>query len=187
MENQVEIINKILYFITESEKLKETKRFAFKSDGEPESTAEHTWRLTLFVALFSTFYPEVNKKEALEIALIHDLAELKTGDIPAIDNVNPEEKAEQEVLAFKSLTALLPTEMADHYNRLFIDYQLGRTKEARLVKALDKAETILQHVQGENPIDFNYQFNLDYGKEYFSDAFLNELRRKLDQSTLDKI
>ncbi|MBO1308303.1 HD domain-containing protein [Enterococcus sp. 669A] len=187
MDNQAEIINQILHFISESEQLKETERFAFKTDGEAESTAEHTWRLSLFVALFCSFYPHLNKAEALEIALIHDLAELKTGDIPAIDQVDAQKKAEQETLAFNSLTAVLPAEMATHYDRLFLDYQLGRTEEARLVKALDKAETILQHVQGKNPPDFNYQFNLDYGKEYFSDPFLKDLRRILDQATSDKI
>ncbi|MEO1773074.1 HD domain-containing protein [Candidatus Enterococcus ferrettii] len=187
MDNQLKDINNFLQFLEESGKLKETKRFAFKKHGEVESTAEHTWRLTLFVSLFCSFYPELNKTDALEIALIHDLAELKTGDIPVIENTDTEKKEHDEQIAFDYLTGLLPEKNATHYNKLFKDYQTGRTKEARLVKALDKAETILQHVQGENPVDFDYQFNLEYGKEYFNDSYLKELRKILDQLTLDKI
>ena len=49
--------------------------------------------------------------------------------------------------------------------------------ESRLVKALDKAETILLHNQGENPPGFDYAFHLDYGKRYFDDhPLLRQLR-----------
>jgi CDGSH-type Zn-finger protein len=49
---------------------------------------------------------------------------------------------------------------------------------------LDKAETILQHNQGANPADFDYEFNLTYGAEWFrDDALLRRLRRLLDAET----
>ena len=52
------------------------------------------------------------------------------------------------------------------------------------VKALDKAETILQHNQGKNPPDFDYAFNLTYGASYFKgDPRLEELRSILDAET----
>jgi len=52
------------------------------------------------------------------------------------------------------------------------------------VKALDKLETILQHTQGLNPADFDYEFNLGYGRRY-TDAtpFLAALREVLDDET----
>ena len=56
------------------------------------------------------------------------------------------------------------------------------------VKALDKAETIIQHNQGRNPEDFDYRFNLGYGKEYFDGSgFLRELRTLLDEETAAKL
>ncbi|VVE64163.1 AraC family transcriptional regulator [Pandoraea anapnoica] len=42
---------------------------------------------------------------------------------------------------------------------------------ARVVKALDKLETMLQPTQGDNPADFDYAFNLDYGCKH-TDAVL---------------
>ena len=53
-----------------------------------------------------------------------------------------------------------------------------------LAKALDKLETILQHTQGENPADFDYRFNLDYGKRYTAiDPLVTTLREILDRDT----
>ena len=55
---------------------------------------------------------------------------------------------------------------------------------AILEKALDKAETILQHNQGINPPDFDYEFNLQYGASYFKeDGRMAALRARLDQET----
>ena len=52
------------------------------------------------------------------------------------------------------------------------------------MKALDKAETILQHTQGRNPPDFDYSFNLSYGQDWFQqDPALKEIRRLLDEKT----
>ena len=67
---------------------------------------------------------------------------------------------------------------------LWQEYEDGRTPESRLVKALDKAETIIQHNIGKNPPNFDYAFNLQYGKPYFTeDALLEEIRSTLDEET----
>ena len=82
------------------------------------------------------------------------------------------------------LTALLPPEAAGRIRNLWEEYEAGSTPEARWVKALDKAETIVQHNQGANPADFDYRFNLTYGSALFrDDALLRELRRLLDDET----
>src|SRR2546426_580166 len=48
----------------------------------------------------------------------------------------------------------------------------------------DKLETILQHTQGSNPADFDYAFNLAYGKRYTAvDPVLAALRARLDEET----
>ena len=53
-----------------------------------------------------------------------------------------------------------------------------------MAKALDKLETILQHNQGKNPDDFDYRFNLDYGKAYTSShPLIVTIREILDRET----
>ncbi len=62
--------------------------------------------------------------------------------------------------------------------------QAAATPEARLAKALDKLETILQHNQGANPADFDYRFNLGYGRQYTTgDPVLEAVRALLDTET----
>ena len=48
----------------------------------------------------------------------------------------------------------------------------------------DRLETILQHNQGANPDDFDYRFNLDYGKKYTTyDPLISTIRHILDEET----
>jgi putative hydrolase of HD superfamily len=74
---------------------------------------------------------------------------------------------------------------------LWDEYESATSAEARLAKALDKLETIMQHNQGLNPTDLDYRFNLDYGQQYtvghplivaFRAALDRETRRRADES-----
>lgn len=59
--------------------------------------------------------------------------------------------------------------------------------EAIIAKGLDKLETILQHNQGENPVDFDYAFNLGYGQRQTSaHPLLAEIRTLLDDETKER-
>lgn len=175
-------------FIKEAEGLKSVLRTAFSSTGKQESTAEHTWRLSLLALLVLNQYPSLDKETVLGMCLVHDLGELYEGDIPAVMPGDPLKKFETEKAALLKLCALLPPEEGKTIYRWWEEYSLGQTKAARLVKALDKAETIMQHNQGRNPEPFDYEFNLQYGREYFEeDDLLLELRELLDEDTNRKI
>jgi hypothetical protein len=71
---------------------------------------------------------------------------------------------------------------------LWREYNSGETKEAKLVKAIDKIETIIQHNQGDNPADFDYHFNLEYGKKlsHFH-PIIQTIRELVDKETTLKI
>ena len=48
----------------------------------------------------------------------------------------------------------------------------------------DKLETIIQHNQGANPPDFDYAFNLEYGRKYTqTEPLLAEIRAIVDADT----
>lgn len=62
----------------------------------------------------------------------------------------------------------------------------GVVEFLRLAERLkvDKLETILQHVQGANPPDVDYRFNLAYGRaDTAAPPLVAELRRMLDDAT----
>ena len=184
----MEKLERYLQFIREAERLKNVLRSAHTSAGRPESTAEHTWRLALLALVLAGEKPELDQQRVLAMCLVHDLGEAYEGDIPAVEQSDPAAKAAAELSAMDRLTPLLPETAAAHIRTLWEEYEACATPEARWVKALDKAETILQHNQGANPADFDYGFNLTYGAEWFrDDALLRELRLLLDTETARRI
>src|ERR1051325_379497 len=67
---------------------------------------------------------------------------------------------------------------------LWDEYEAATSVEARIAKALDKLETILQHTQGQNPAEFDYGFNLGYGRHFTAGhPVIVRLRELLDEET----
>jgi putative hydrolase of HD superfamily len=180
----------ILAFLRAAERLKTTTRTAFTSDGRRESVAEHTWRLCLMALVLGRRFPEVNLERLLAICVIHDLGEAIGGDVSAPEQARRRrldpaaEKAPGERRDLETLLAPLPAAIGAEIAALWDEYEAAATPEARLAKALDKLETILQHTQGANPPGFDYRFNLGYGTEYTAgDPVLAALRAELDRET----
>jgi putative hydrolase of HD superfamily len=177
-------IDGVLQFLRAAEQLKNTHRSAWTSGGQPESVAEHTWRLCLMALVLRDAFPEVDFARLVQICIIHDLGEAIGGDIPATHQVPGESKAAQERADLLELLQPLPAPIRDRITALWDEYEAAETPEAKLAKALDKLETIMQHNQGRNPPDFDYAFNLEYGKRYTrGEPLIETLRALLDAET----
>jgi putative hydrolase of HD superfamily len=184
MTMSAEELDGVLAFLREAERLKTVTRSGWTSEGERESVAEHTWRLCLMAMLLYGGTPEVNLARLLRMCLVHDLGEALGGDVPAPEQQVTAPKAGQERADLLRLTAPLPPPLRDEIVELWDEYEAAVTPEARLAKGLDKLETILQHTQGKNPADFDYGFNLGYGRRYTAgDPLLEALRARLDAET----
>jgi putative hydrolase of HD superfamily len=174
----------VLAFLREAERLKTVTRSGWTSEGQRESVAEHTWRLCLMAMLLYSDAPGVDLSRLLRMCLVHDLGEALSGDVPAPEQVAAAPKAGQERADLLRLTAGLPAPLRDEVVALWDEYEAAATTEARLAKGLDKLETILQHTQGKNPADFDYAFNLAYGRRFTAgDPLLQALRARLDAET----
>jgi len=180
----------ILDFLRAAEALKVNKRSAHTSAGEQESVAEHTWRLCLMAMMLQPSVPEVDFARLVRICIVHDLGEAIGGDIPAPEQARRTEsgdahKAAQERRDLVQLVSPLSPPLRDEILGLWDEYEAAQTPEARLAKALDKLETILQHTQGKNPPGFDYRFNLGYGRQHTaSPPVIAALREILDRETL---
>ncbi len=110
--------------------------------SDPESVSEHTWHVAFLVWVLGESIPEVDRLHSLEIAMVHDLAELRTGDLPrtASRYLPDEAKETAEAAAIEEILAPLPARM----RRLWKEYQVGESTEARLVKACDKLQMMLK-------------------------------------------
>jgi len=177
-------LKSIIKFLQDAEQLKDTLRSAHTTEGRQESTAEHSWRLCLMVLLFEEDYADLDILKLMKICLIHDLGEAVNGDIAAVDQVGAADKNDEERKDLYSLTSSLPEGPQHKIMALWDEYDQGSSPEARLAKAFDKLETILQHNQGNNPADFDYGFNLTYGKKHTDlDHLTMKMRQLVDQDT----
>ena len=78
----------------------------------------------------------------MEIALVHDLAEMRVGDLPrTASRYFPEgAKKEAERAAMDEILAPLPARSRD----LYAEYEAAESAEARLVKACDKLQLMVK-------------------------------------------
>jgi putative hydrolases of HD superfamily len=179
----------LLDVLRAAEALKTTTRSAHTSTGDRESVAEHTWRLCLMAMLMEPSVPNLDFARLIRICIVHDLGEAVGGDIPAPEQARRTSagqagKSENERADLVNLLAPLPAAQRDGIVALWDEYEAAKTPEARLAKALDKLETILQHTQGRNPPDFDYGFNLQYGRQHTeSPPIVAALREILDRET----
>ena len=113
--------------------------------GAVESVADHSFGVALLAWLLCP--SELDRARVLEMALVHDLAEVVTGDLTPADGVGESlKKADEE----KALSDLLQGfEARDRGLSLLAEYQGAETAEARFVKAVDKLDMGLQSLAYE--------------------------------------
>ena len=171
-----------------AERLKDTTRHCYTSGGRHESVAEHSWRMTLMAYLAAEEFPEVNLEKLLKMCLIHDLGECFTGDIPAFDKTDAHRKTED--LLLNNWVQTLPEPIRSEWTALFAEMEERKTLEAKLHKALDNLEAVIQHNESHLSTwtDHERELNLVYGydKVAFSD-YLTALRDEIKTDTIAKI
>ena len=152
------------------------------------SVAEHSWRIALMAFWLRDEFPQADMDKVIRMCLIHDLGECFTGDIPAFDKTAADEAAEEALLS--RWVDSLPEPVCTEMRTLYAEMAALQTTEAKIYKALDKMEAIVQH--NESAIATwepqEYALNLTYGVEQsqFS-PYMQALREALRQETLRKM
>ncbi len=136
--------------------LKQVERAGWKRhlSGRVESVADHSHGVALLTWLFCP--PSLDRERALEMAILHDLPEILTGDLTPADGVPESEKRNLEAAAMDKLWKAFPRaklralELQEEYHR-------GNSPEARWVKSLDKLEMYLQSLsyESEHQVDLS--------------------------------
>ncbi len=119
--------------------LKEVKRAGWvrAGHGAPESVAAHSWAVS-FLALLRC-PPGLDRERLLVMAILHDLAEARVGDITPHDGVPPAEKHAREAAAMNELLADRPDLLA-----VWEEAEARQSPEAVLLKQLDVLDMKLQ-------------------------------------------
>ena len=125
--------------LLEAMRLKALPRAGWSRVGvpDPESVAAHSWGIAYLVLRMCP--PELNLGRALAIATLHDLPEVRVGDITPHDNVSPSEKRARETEAAEAMLEDRPDLLA-----LWKEYVERASPEARMVRDLDKLDMAIQ-------------------------------------------
>ncbi len=102
-------------------------------------------------------FPGIDIGKLLKLCVIHDLGEAMNGDIPAVDQTDDVNKSAEERKDLMELARPLSPELQKKILGLWDEYENAESREAKLAKALDKLETLLQHTQGKNLGSIDYQ------------------------------
>ena len=178
----------LLEILSVAEKLKCNTRHCYTSSGRRESVAEHSWRISLMAMLLTKEFPEADMDKVIRMCLIHDLGECFTGDIPTFRKTAADEADEERQLL--AWVDTLPAPYDAQMRALYREMAALETTEARIYKALDKFEAVIQH--NESPIDTweprEYDLNRTYAQENAAfSPYLTRLRQAIRQETEDKI
>ena len=178
----------LLSILSVAEKLKCNTRHCYTSSGRHESVAEHSWRIALMAMLITPEFPEADMDKVIRMCLIHDLGEAFTGDIPTFWKTEADTQKEDAV--FDSWVQTLPEETKREFSALLAEMNALETLEARIYKALDKMEAVIQHNESDIStwLPLEYDLQLRYGEENvkFSPWF-QSLKAEIDNWTLRKI
>lgn len=171
-----------------AERLKDTPRHCTTTNGRPESVAEHSWRVSLMASLLRHEFPDLDMDKVVNMCLIHDLGECFTGDIPAFVKIDADRKTEDTLL--DQWVKSLPEELSADISALYKEMEAQETSEAKLYKALDKLEALIQH--NESPLstwaENEYELNKTYAFETVSfSKWLTDLREEILKDTIEKI
>ena len=168
--------------------LKDVTRHCDTARGRRESVAEHSWRLTLLAYLVSDEFPEADLTKLLKMCLIHDLGEAFTGDIPSFEKTAANEAREDELL--RGWVASLPEPFRAEMQALYAEMNACESLEARIYKALDNLEAVIQHNEAPLstwlPLEYDLQMTYGTDKAAFSE-YLTRLRDQVREDSRRKI
>jgi len=163
-------MKKLLNFFIEAGKLKtiERKGIAFYGVKNPETTAEHTFRMAI-VGWFLGGTEHLNIVEVLKIILVHDLCEVYAGDITPYDGLLPKNtkkrfkfvrrwprlsekekkmrylrKFKKEEKSLRKLIKELPVKEGKEILNYWLDYERGSLKDGKFVHQIDRTENLIE-------------------------------------------
>jgi putative hydrolase of HD superfamily len=127
-------------FLFEVGMLKRTPRSGWQFlDGGTESVAEHVFRTTMIAFALARLDGAVDTNRVLQLALVHDLPEARTGDL---NYVNQKYLTADEARAAKDMTHGLP--FGDELDTLMAEYRDESSPEAILAHDADQLELLLE-------------------------------------------
>lgn len=200
----IEKIENILKFYLLVSQLKDKIRSGWKvwniERDRVESVAEHIYgTCMLAIAIDSEFKLDIDIYKVVMILVIHEIEEIKIGDLTPFDKVTKEEKRNLGKKAVEEILASL-TDKAKYID-LIEEFEKMETKEAKFAKMCDKLEANIQCkiYCEENCLDINKKENeylledvriqklLKKGEKTIADLFIENDKPKYTEKVFEDI
>ena len=162
----------LLQALHTAERLKDATRHCYTSEGRHESVAEHSWRISLMAYWISDEFPEADMNKVLRTFL----------------KTSSDEKREDELLA--EWVSTLPQPFREEMAALYREMNERKTLEARIFKAMDSLEALIQHNESNLSTwsENEYELNMHYADDKVSfSPYLTSLRELIRKDTIAKI
>ncbi|OGR40500.1 MAG: metal-dependent phosphohydrolase [Desulfobacula sp. RIFOXYB2_FULL_45_6] len=112
--------------------------YAFLGSGK-ETIAEHSFMTAFICFAMARLDPDVDREKLVAMALVHDIAEARTGDL---NYVEKKYCKTDEAKAISHLTGRIP--FGSDIRVLVDEFNLGETREAKLANDADQISFILE-------------------------------------------
>lgn len=181
-------VRELLDILKVAERLKDATRHCYTSGGRHESVAEHSWMAALMAFFLTDAFPEADMGKVIQMCLIHDLGEAFTGDIPTFYKTDAHEQ-EEEARLFQWVQSL-PEPYSGQMRQLYEEMAKRETLEAKIYKAIDGMEAVIQHNLSDLStwIPLEYELNQVYAEDKVAfSPYMQELRRVTREDTIQKI
>ena len=142
----------MLSILIELQRLKRLERTGWTLRGMPngtESVAAHSFGVSVTAMMLADQMKirglDINIERVLKMSLLHDWAETRVGDMPktATDYFGVEVRKRAETSALADIVGSVGA-AASQYTGLYEDYEQRHSLEARLVKAADIIDLLIQ-------------------------------------------
>lgn len=171
-----------------AEKLKNNTRHSWLSSGRRESVAEHCYRLTLMAYFMKDEFKDADIDKVIRMCMFHDIGEAFTGDIPTFEKQEKDSLKEEKIV--EDWIDELPKPYKKELHELFKEMEEQVTTEAKLYKALDRMEAVIQHNEADirTWLPLEYELQLSYGeKEAAFSKVTEKLKEHANNDTIEKI
>jgi len=130
----------VFNLLLEINKLKSVFRTNISQPGRQESTAEHTWSMTMIAQVvmpqLQAEFPKLSPYRTLRMCLVHDLVEIYAGDVNKFDEAGREAIKRAERQAMKKLAAIYP-DFGQEMSELWHEFEKNQSIEAQVANAVD--------------------------------------------------
>ena len=144
-----ETISNISSFLVQLDALKLVNRRTYINGGERlENSAEHSWHLAIACWAFAELLQDdYDISKLIKLALLHDLGEMEAGDTHLYSDNRSEAHIEERNCVEK--IAAHPGNPIGDMAQLWEDQEFGKSREARLLKVIDRLLPFLHNMTSE--------------------------------------